>query len=92
MTPEEIREGVKRRSPWFYEFDLGGGISTPSALPPEVRPIHTTRLEMVCRAVEAHFGARLPQTSAFDAGCHEGYFAMALAQKGLRRAIGRSAL
>ncbi len=74
--------------PWFYEFDLGAYGRTVSALPPEVLPIHQTRLEMVNRAVEGHFGSRLPAIRCLDVGCHEGYYSVAMARKGLSEVHG----
>jgi tRNA (mo5U34)-methyltransferase len=88
MTDEQIRAQIEALGPWFYEFDLGMAGRTPSALPPEVRPIHETRLEMVRRAVEGHFGSRLPQISVIDAGCHEGFYSVAMARKGVRSVLG----
>jgi len=74
--------------PWFYEFDLGPHGRTESLLPPEVLPIHATRLEMVSRAVDAHFGARLAQVRCLDVGCHEGYYSVAMARRGVREVLG----
>lgn len=88
MTADEIRAGIERLGPWFYEFDLGEAGRTPSLLPPEVRPIHSTRLDMVTRAVEAHFGQRLPEIRCIDVGCHEGFYAVAMARKGVRHVLG----
>ncbi|MGD0014864.1 MAG: methyltransferase domain-containing protein [Bryobacteraceae bacterium] len=88
MTADEIRAGIERLGPWFYEFDLGEAGRTPSLLPPEVRPIHSTRLDMVTRAVEAHFGPRLPEIRCIDVGCHEGFYAVAMARKGIRHVLG----
>ena len=88
MTDQQIREQIDALGPWFYEFDLGGGRRTPSALPPEVLPIHQTRLGMVMEAVKGHFGARLPQIRAIDVGCHEGYYSVALAREGVKSVLG----
>ena len=88
MTATEIQEQIEQLGPWFYEFDLGEYGRTPSSLPPQVFPIHQTRLEMVNRAVVNHFGFRLPDIRAIDVGCHEGYYAVALARKGLRHVLG----
>lgn len=74
--------------PWFYEFDLGAFGRTASSLPPEVQRIHTTRLDMVNRAVEAHFGRDLGRVRCLDAGCHEGYYSVAMARQGARAVHG----
>lgn len=88
MKPQDIEAGVKKHAPWFYEFRLPGGIITPSALPPEVRPIHETRLAMLETAVQNFAGPKLAEMTALDVGSHEGYFSVALARKGLKQVVG----
>jgi 2-polyprenyl-3-methyl-5-hydroxy-6-metoxy-1,4-benzoquinol methylase len=88
MTAAEIQDRIAELGPWFYEFDLGPYGRTASSLPPEVRGIHATRLEMVDRAVNAHFGRRLSEVRCLDVGCHEGYYSVAMAQKGVRETLG----
>ena len=50
-TTQEVQERIAALGPWFYEFDLGAHGRTASVLPPEILPIHQTRLEMVNRVV-----------------------------------------
>ena len=88
MTDQHIREQIEALGPWFYEFDLGEGRRTPSSLPPEVQPIHQTRLGMVMGAVKGHFGTRLAQIRAIDVGCHEGFYSVALAREGVKSVLG----
>jgi tRNA (mo5U34)-methyltransferase len=88
MTASEIQRQIAELGPWFYEFDLGAAGRTESMLPPEVQGIHATRLEMVNRAVDAHFGARLGEIRCIDVGCHEGYYSVAMARKGAREVRG----
>jgi ubiquinone/menaquinone biosynthesis C-methylase UbiE len=88
MNATEIHEQIEQLGPWFYEFDLGPLGRTTSSLPPEVLPIHATRLEMVNRAVDGHFGARLPHVRAIDVGCHEGFYTVAMARKGVSHVLG----
>jgi tRNA (mo5U34)-methyltransferase len=88
MTATEIHEQIEQLGPWFYEFDLGAHGRTPSSLPPEVLPIHSTRLDMVSRAIDGHFGSRLADVSAIDIGCHEGFYTVELAKKGVRHVLG----
>ena len=87
-TAEEVRERVAALGPWFYEFDLGEHGRTVSVLPPEILPIHQTRLEMVNRVVDGYFGDRVRQIRCIDAGCHEGYYSVAMARKGMREVRG----
>jgi len=88
MNAAQIQERIAELGPWFYEFDLGPYGRTASSLPLEVRGIHATRLEMVNRAVDAHFGRRLNEVRCLDVGCHEGYYSVAMAQKGVREVRG----
>jgi tRNA (mo5U34)-methyltransferase len=88
MTPQQAREQIDRLSPWFYEFDLGALGRTTSELPPEVLPIHTTRLEMVRQIVNAHFQDRIRQIRCIDLGCHEGFYSIAMAKEGMCEVLG----
>ncbi len=85
---EEVRERVTALGPWFYEFDLGEFGRTTSVLPPEILPIHQTRLEMVNREVDRYFGDRVREIRCIDVGCHEGYYSVAMARKGMRKVLG----
>lgn len=88
MTSADAQQRLKELGPWFYEFDLGAYGRTKSDLPPEVLPIHQTRLEMVERVVDSHFAGRLPGVRCLDVGCHEGFYAVAMARKGMREVHG----
>ena len=88
LTSAEVQQQISELGPWFYGFDLGEHGRTVSCLPPEVQQIHATRLEMVNRAVEAYFGADLSRVRCLDVGCHEGYYAVAMARKGASRVRG----
>ncbi len=88
MSREEIEKNIADLGPWFYEFDFGGGIKTQSAIPAAVTQIFDTRLQMVNTVVDRHFGNRLPDISCIDVGCHEGFYSIATAKKGVRRITG----
>ena len=88
MTPQQVQEQITALAPWFYPFDLGNGLKTQSQIPPEVTGIFETRLEMVNALVEEHFGPRLPEISCLDVGCHEGFYSIAMAKKGIRQVVG----
>ena len=88
MTAADVQQRVKELGPWFYEFDLGEYGRTTSQLPPEVLPIHATRLAMVERVVDEHFRGRLDRVRCLDVGCHEGFYSVAMARKGLREVRG----
>ena len=88
ITGADAQQRLKELGPWFYEFDLGEYGRTTSELPSEVQPIHQTRLAMVERVVEQHFAGRLPGVRCLDVGCHEGYYSVAMARKGMREVRG----
>ena len=88
MTYQQIEETIARLSPWFYPFDFGNGLRTTSAIPQEVTEIFETRLQMVNGVIDNHFGARLPKVTCFDVGCHEGFYSIAMARKGIKRVVG----
>ena len=84
-----MTDSIESLSPWFYEFDLGLLGRTKSHLPPEVFPIHASRLEMVNKAIDQHFSAeRLQTISACDIACHEGYYSVELAKRGVPKIVG----
>ena len=87
LTSAEIRAGIDRLGPWFYRFDFGEGLATTSAIPASVVDIFETRLRMVEDAVAQQFGDRLQDLECLDIGCHEGFYALAMARK-LRHVIG----
>ena len=60
-TAPGVRQRIEALGPWFYEFDLGEYGRTASVLPPEILPIHQTRLDMVNRVVDGYFGDRARQ-------------------------------
>lgn len=88
ITSADAQQRLKELGPWFYEFDLGEYGRTTSDLPPEVQPIHQTRLEMVERVVDQHFHGRLDRVRCLDIGCHEGFYTVAMARKGMREVRG----
>lgn len=89
MTPEEIRQGIIDNGPWFYRFEFGGGLETASIIPPAVIDIFDTRLRMVNGALDAHFGlGPLSGIECLDIGCHEGFYSLAMARRGVRRVVG----
>jgi tRNA (mo5U34)-methyltransferase len=84
MTSDQIRQGIKDLGPWFYRFDFGGGLETTPAIPASVVDIFETRLMMANRAIDAHFGDRLSGIECVDIGCHEGFYSLAMARRGVR--------
>jgi ubiquinone/menaquinone biosynthesis C-methylase UbiE len=84
-----VAETIESLAPWFYEFDLGPLGRTASMLPPEVQPIHETRLAMVNSAIDQHFTRdRLRQISCLDIACHEGFYSVEMAKRGIPHVLG----
>jgi 2-polyprenyl-3-methyl-5-hydroxy-6-metoxy-1,4-benzoquinol methylase len=88
VTTAEIQAQIDALSPWFYRFELGGGLHTTPAIPPEVVPIHETRLKMAWSVIDAHFGSRLASIDCLDVGSHEGFYSVAMAQRGVGHVLG----
>jgi tRNA (mo5U34)-methyltransferase len=87
MTTAEIRQGIAELGPWFYRFEFGDGLETTPAIPASVVDIFDTRLRMLSTAVEAHFGSRLCDIECLDIGCHEGFYSLAMARRGVRSVV-----
>lgn len=87
MTAAEIRQGIEELGPWFYRFEFGEGLETTPAIPPSVVDIFETRLQMLSSAVDAHFGERLRDIECLDIGCHEGFYSLAMARRGVRGVV-----
>jgi len=88
MTSQEMVTRITELGPWFYPFDLGQGVRTESAVPASVTGIFETRLAMVNQVVDRHFGPRLAEASCLDLGCHEGFYTVSMARRGMRRVVG----
>ena len=84
MTASEIQHGILELAPWFYPFDFGGGLRTTALVPLAVTEIFDTRLRMVEGAVRSHFGERERGLECLDIGCHEGFYSLAMARRGMR--------
>jgi tRNA (mo5U34)-methyltransferase len=87
VTNAEIRKGIEELGPWFYRFEFGDGIETTPAIPPGVVHTFDTRLQMLTRAVDEHFGERFRDIECLDIGCHEGFYALAMARRGVRGVV-----
>lgn len=75
---------------WFYEFDLPDGVVAPCRTPEHVRPIHSTRLDMLSAAIEPYVAERggWGEISAIDVACHQGFYSAHLARRGARDVLG----
>jgi tRNA (mo5U34)-methyltransferase len=84
MTSHDIRRGIDELGPWFYPFEFGDGLRTTALVPESVTEIFDTRLRMVEGAVNAHFGGRERGLGCVDIGCHEGFYSLAMARRGMQ--------
>jgi tRNA (mo5U34)-methyltransferase len=84
LAPQQILQGIEDLGPWFYAHDFGPGLKTTPLIPPQVVGIHDTRLAMVEHAVTSHFGTRTPHITCLDIGCHEGFYSVAMARRGMQ--------
>lgn len=75
---------------WFYRFTLPSGAVTHSYDDGALDAVHDTRIRMLDSALAGHFGTTLP-ASAVDLACHQGWFSVQLAQRGVGRVIGLEA-
>lgn len=84
-----LRQSIASRD-WFYEFDLPEGLAAPCRTPDHVKPIHTTRLDMLWSALDPYVAQRggWGEISAIDIACHQGFFSTQLARRGARGVLG----
>lgn len=79
----QLLRDVERLGPWFYTFQLGGGVETP-LIYDWLALAHETRFRMILPELDAAFGDRWPQVTCLDLGCNEGYFGFRIAERGAR--------
>src|SRR5580704_3118476 len=84
VTPQEIQRGIEQLGPWFYPFEFGGGLRTTALVPQAVTEIFGTRLRMVEAALNGYFGEREQGLECLDIGCHEGFYSLAMARRGMQ--------
>lgn len=83
-----LREEIAGLGPWFYDFELPGGVRTNPDLPEHLRSMHADRDAMLIAAVRSAFPEGLAGVTALDAGCHEGYFSHRLLSLGASQVTG----
>ncbi|MGE4073444.1 MAG: class I SAM-dependent methyltransferase [Lysobacterales bacterium] len=82
MTEQELLAKT-----WFYRFPLPSGAVTSSYHDGTLDEVHTTRVQMMARALREHFGDQ-PIASAVDLACHQGWFSWQLTEHGVERVTG----
>lgn len=81
-------EHIAALGPWFYDFDLPGGVRTNPALSGELRSIHADRVVMLAEAIRIAYPNGLNGADTLDVGCHEGYFSHRLLELGAGSVVG----
>lgn len=94
--PEADRLALEEKAQqkkWTYSFDLPGGNRLPCRPTPPLDPegamkLHDGRLEMIYSVLAPVYGPDWRAVSCLDMGCHQGFFALKMAEKGCRRVLG----
>lgn len=84
---DEIIDRIQARE-WFYRFELPGGQVTRTYSGDEALQFHADRSRMLDHALDQSFPHSLEQRTALDLACHQGFYALHLAKRGLRRVVG----
>jgi len=84
LPPAPLHAQLKRLGPWFYEFEFSNGVRTESSGDNDVLAIHESRARCILPYLDRHFEGRWQNISCLDVACHEGWFALQVAQRGAR--------
>jgi ABC-type polysaccharide/polyol phosphate transport system ATPase subunit/SAM-dependent methyltransferase len=87
ISSPAFEEKIRQKN-WSYRFDLGEGNYAPYHLSDETLQLHDDRLAMIYSALENFPGQDIGDLSCLDLGCHQGFFAVKMAQYGFRKALG----
>jgi hypothetical protein len=81
-----------RAREWFYAYELPDGSTTPTYHGLAIQAIHDTRWRMLSACLDERLGPQAETDraglSALDLACHQGWFAVKLAQSGFGRVHG----
>lgn len=86
MNPEIERQVLEKT--WFYRYRLPSGRETVSYDGGKLDAIHATRLAMMDAELARAYPQGLAGRTAVDLACHQGWFTMALAQRGVAKVTG----
>jgi tRNA (mo5U34)-methyltransferase len=86
MNPE-LEQRVLDKT-WFYRYRLPSGRETKSYDDGALDAIHATRLAMMDSELSKAYPDGLAGKTAVDLACHQGWFTMALAQRGVAKVTG----
>jgi tRNA (mo5U34)-methyltransferase len=81
-------EGLKARlaalGSWFYEFEFDNEVRTECFADENALRIHQSRVQCILPFLDKTFEGRWRDVSCLDVACHEGWFAIQIAQRGAR--------
>lgn len=83
----DLLEQARNRK-WFYGYELPDGTRLPTWHDGRLDAIHDTRWRMVSDCLSGEFPGGSDNHSAIDLACHQGWFAIQLAQAGFRKVHG----
>lgn len=86
MNPDIERKVLDKT--WFYRYRLPSGRETASYDDGKLDAIHATRLAMMDAELARAYPQGLAGRTAVDLACHQGWFTMALAERGLAKVTG----
>ena len=81
QTLAELEQQVLAR-PWFYEFKLPSGKTTPTYGEGRFNAIHDTRQRMIDDALTHRMNGEVDGKTVIDLACNQGYFSAQMAARG----------
>lgn len=84
LSAEYLRARSKELGPWFYQFEFDNAVQTAPVFDEGVLRIHESRAQSIFPFLDRYFGGRWQEISCLDVACHEGWFALQVAQRGAR--------
>lgn len=81
QTLAELEQQVLAR-PWFYEFKLPSGKTTPTYGEGRFNAIHDTRQRMIDDALTHRMNGEVNGKTVIDLACNQGYFSAQMAARG----------
>ncbi len=88
LSAASLQAKLTELGPWFYQFEFDNKIRTEAPDPENVLRIHESRAKCIFSFLDRHFEKRWPEVSCLDVACHEGWFALQVAQRRARSVRG----
>jgi tRNA (mo5U34)-methyltransferase len=87
MDPQELKERIAAFPRWYYEFDLGAGITTPT---PDASFVirNEQRRRYFFEPLLRHLGGSLASHRILDLGCNAGFFSLLAVEAGADFVLG----